>query len=334
MKLSRPFAVLALAGLLVTACGDDNNDKNSTNQPTASAAASTPAGSTGSTGSASSAGSTASPAGGAVKIKVGSADFPESQLLAEIYTQALDSAGIDASRTDPIGARELYYPAIVKGEVQLLPEYTNALLTFVKAQGGNAPTAVPAKAATIEDQVAELKQVLPKELTVSGVSTAEDKDVIVCRKEVADKYSLTNLTELAAKAAEIKLGAPPEFETRTPFGLKGFKDILGATFKEFVPLKIAQVSDSLKAGAIDCGNLFSTMSVITTEGFVALDDDKTLVPHEAVFALVSAQAATPQVTKVLDEVASKLTTDALKKMMVKVEVDKTGFDVVAKDFLK
>ena len=79
--------------------------------------------------------------------------------------------------------------------------------------------------------------------------------------------------------------------SRSPFGLVGFEEIYGAEFGEFVPLDIGVMAESIKRGAIDCGNMFSTMSAITTEGFVALEDDKTIVPNEAVLPLMRAEVA-------------------------------------------
>ena len=265
-----------------------------------------------------------------MSITVGSADFPESQLLAEIYAQALEADGIDVSRSLNIGSREVYYAAVDSGEIDLLPEYTNSLLSFVLRQAD--PAATP-EATSIAEQVTELSTALPEGLEVLAPSTAEDKDVIVCRGEIADVFGLTSLTDLAEVADQITLGAPPEFEERSPFGLVGFADIYGAEFEEFVPLKIGAVADSLIGGSIDCGNLFSTMSVITTQGLVALEDDKTVVPNEAVIPLIRSEVANEAVTEVLDAVSGVLTTDELKAMMVKIEVDKADPAVVAKDFI-
>src|SRR4029453_16174100 len=108
----------------------------------------------------------------------------ESQLLAEIYAQALEQSGIRVARKDPIGPRELYFAAISKNEIQLIPEYTNSLLSHViKLADPNATS----DAKTVDEQVAALKEKLPKNLTVGTPSTAEDKDVIVCTKAVAEK---------------------------------------------------------------------------------------------------------------------------------------------------
>jgi osmoprotectant transport system substrate-binding protein len=295
MKLSRySLAVPLAAALLLTACGDDDDD-------------------------------TADTAAAAPTITLGAADFAESQLLAEIYGQALENSGQRVARKDPIGSRELYFQAISDNEIQLVPEYTGNLLNYVLASQDPPATAT---AGTIEEQVTELAEALPENLTAGAPSSAEDKDVIVCRKEIAEQYSLTNLTELQAVMGEVTLGAPPELAERQTYG----PDILPDGFKSFTPLLFGEIIDALTSGAIDCGSLFSTTSQITTEGFVPLDDEGRVAP-QAVLPLLTTEAATPDVLAVLDGVSGQLTTDALKAMMVRIEVDKEAPDVVAKAFL-
>jgi osmoprotectant transport system substrate-binding protein len=309
---------LLLAPLLVlaAACGDDDD----------SGSATTAAGVT--TTAASGESTPASGAGGTVIV--GSADFPESQLLAQMYGQALAKAGFDVEYQLAIGAREVYYKAIESGEIDLVPEYTNSLLSFVLRL--KDPNALP-KATNVSEQLTELAAALPSTLEVLAPSTAEDKDVISCTKEAADKYSLTDLTSLGAASKDITIGGPPEFETRSPFGIAGFKQVYGAEFKSFVPLQVSAVADALSAGQIDCGNLFSTMSVITTGGFVTLEDDKNTVPNEAVLPLVRKDIVTPQLESTLDGINEGLDTDKLKELMVKIEVDAAAPDVVAKEYL-
>jgi osmoprotectant transport system substrate-binding protein len=300
-------ALAASGALVLAACGSDKKESSATTP------ASTPSSSVGT-------------------IVAGSADFPESQLLMEIYAQQMEKNGIKVDRKPAIGAREVYYKAISAEppEINLVPEYTNSLLSFVvKSKDANAT--VTAK--NVQEQITALGSALPATLVVGTPSTAEDKDVIVCTKAVADKYSLKTLSDLAKVSGEITLGAPPEFETRSPFGIPGFKDLYGATFKAFVPLKIGDIPAALDSGAVDCGNLFSTMSVITTANYVALEDDKVIVPNEAVLPLMTTSVATPEVLGIVDGISAKLTTDNLKAMMVEIEVDKKAPDVVAKEFI-
>ena len=266
------------------------------------------------------------PAGEPGAITVGSADFPESQLLAQIYGQALEAAGFDVSYELGIGSREAYYGAIEGGEVGLVPEYTGSLLSFVLAP--EQP-----EAANVDEQLAALDEALPEELEVLTPSTAEDKDVIVCTEDVVDEYGLTNLSSLFENSAEITLGGPPEMETRTPFGIEGFSTIYDAEFAEFVPLAPGDIPAALSDGAIDCGNIFSTDPAIDTGGFVALEDDLAIVPNEAVLPLVRSEFVTPEVTAALEEVNAALDTETLTSLVAQVVNEDLGVDVVAEEFL-
>src|SRR5262245_16729675 len=304
-------ALLGVALLGLAACGGDNSGSSG-------------GGATTTAGATTAAGATTTAGGGAGRINapltVGSANFPENVLLAEIYAGALEAKGAKMSRKLNIGNRETYYKAISGGELDLMPEYTNSLLSFVERQ--KDPNAVP-KAKNVTEQVAELKANLPANLTVLTPSTAEDKDVIVCNKATTDKYGFKTLSDLAAKSGEITLGGPPEFATRSPFGIPGLQQLYNANFKSFVPLEIGPpLVDALKANAVNCGNLFSTNSAINTNGFTALTDDKNIVPNEAVLPLINATKATPAVAAALAAVNQKLNTDGLVKMMVEIEVDK------------
>ena len=315
-------ALVGVAVIGLAACGSDNSGSSSS--ATTAAAAST----TAAAGAA-----TTAAGGGAVSesLTVGSANFPENVLLAEIYSGALEAKGAKITKKLNIGNRETYYKAIAGGELDLLPEYTNSLLSYVEHQ--KDPNANP-KATNVQQQVDELKATLPDNLTVLPPSTAEDKNVIVCNKETTDKYGFKTLSDLAAKSGEITLGGPPEFATRSPFGIPGLKQLYNANFKSFVPLEIGPpLVDALKANAVNCGNLFSTNSAINTNGFTALTDDKNIVPNEAVLPLINAAKATPEVAAVLAAVNSKLDTDGLVKLMVEIEVDKKAEADVAKEWL-
>jgi osmoprotectant transport system substrate-binding protein len=323
------FAALAVSVLALAACGSDNDTASTVAATTTAGDATTvaPAGDATTVAPANTGGSGAKP-----KIVVGSANFPENQLLMEIYGQQLERAGYTIGKKPAIGAREVYYKAIsaTPAEIDLVPEYTNSLLSYVERL--KDPKATPA-AKNVTEQIAELGTALPSTLVVGTPSAAEDKDVLVCTSDVASKYSLKSLSDLAKVGDQITLGAGPEFETRSPFGIVGLKTIYGITFKEFVPLQSGDIPATLTSKQIDCGNLFSTDAAITTNGFVSLEDDKTIVPNEAVLPLMTKDIATPEVTTIVDAVSAKLTTATLVKLVAEVQVDKKAPDVVAKEFV-
>jgi len=123
-------------------------------------------------------------------LKVGSANFQESVILANIYAQALQAQGATISTQLNIGSRETYMPGLQDGSIDLIPEYSGVLLQYFDKQ---------ASATSSEDVYAALPAALPAGLTVLDQSKAEDKDAIVVTKETADKYSLKSIEDLAGK---------------------------------------------------------------------------------------------------------------------------------------
>src|SRR6185436_4125280 len=176
----------------------------------------------------------------------------ESQLLAEIYGQALAAKGIEVKKKPNIGNRETYMAAIKDGSVDLVPEYTGAALAYFDKNSTE----------TDADKAYDaLKKALPSGLEVLDKSPAADEDTIVVTKATADKYSLKSLGDLKDK--NLVAGGSSEFKVRSA-GLKGLKEKYGVEFKEYKtldaggPLSIKALLDN----QIQLTNLFTTQSVI------------------------------------------------------------------------
>ena len=291
----------AVAALALAACGATNN-------PTA------PAGGGG--------GSTAS-AGGGGSITVGSADFSESQVLGEIYAGAIKAKGVSVTTKPNIGSRDVYIKALQDGSIDIVPEYTGSLLTFLK---GTAPSQDP------DAVYAALKSTLPPTLVVLDKSTAEDKNSIVVTKDTQSKYSLKSIADLAAHQAEITVAAPPEFQTRQQ-GLVGLKSEYSFTPANFLPLKGAAVVNALLNGQAQAANIFSTDPSISTNGFVTLEDPKLLFGSDNVVPLLRKDKVNDTITAALNAVSAKIDTATLTDLVKQVDVDKKDASAVAKDFL-
>jgi osmoprotectant transport system substrate-binding protein len=262
-------------------------------------------------------------------ITVGSANFAENVILMEMYAQALEAKGAKVTRQRNIGNREAYYAIVKKGDVDVMPDYTNSLLSFV--------TKGKPDAANTDQQVARLNEVLKADkLGVLNPSPAQDKDVLVCNAETAAALSLKTLEDVAAKSGEIVLGGPPEFATREPWGLIGLEKTYGATFKEFKPLDTAGpiTVEALKSNDVQCANLFSTQSAVSANGFVVMEDTKGIVPAENIIPLVSDKVGlSTAAAGALNAVSAALDTTTLAGLVAKVEIDKADPAVVAKEFL-
>jgi osmoprotectant transport system substrate-binding protein len=263
--------------------------------------------------------------GSSTTIKVGSADFPESALLAEIYAGALEAKGIKVEKKLNIGAREAYIPALQDGSIDLIPEYTGVLRDyFKKDQPGTDSDAV----------YAELKAAVPATLTVLDKSAAEDKDALVMKKSRADELGVKSIADLAGKAGQLTVGGPPEWKTRMT-GIPGFKAIYGLEFKTFRPLDAGGplTLAALKNGQIDAGDLFTTDPSIAANDLVALEDPKNMYAAQNVVPLVTKSKSNPTIEGALNAVSAKLDTATLAALLKEVVVDKKDADAVAKEFL-
>ena len=269
--------------------------------------------------------SSSSSGGDAATIKVGSADFPESALLAEIYAGALEAKGIKVEKKLNIGAREAYIPALQDGSIDLIPEYTGVLRDyFKKDQTGTDSEAV----------YTELKASVPPALTVLDKSAAEDKDALVMKKSKADELGVKSIADLAGKAGQLTVGGPPEWKTRDT-GIPGFKKIYGLEFKKFLPLDAGGplTLAALKNGQIDAGDLFTTDPSIAANDLVALEDPKNMYAAQNVVPLITKSKSNPTIEGALNAVSAKLDTATLSALLKEVVVDKKDADTVAKEFL-
>lgn len=259
-------------------------------------------------------------------VVVGSANFPENALLAEIYAGAIEATGGQVQTKLNIGSREVYLKALEPGDesVDIFPEYTGVLRDYF--EGGSATAS--------EEVYDELVAALPDYLTVLEASEAEDKDAVVVTPETAEEYSLTEIGDLAPVAGDLTLGGPPEWKTRQT-GVPGLKEVYGVEFKEFRSLDAGGplTLNALLEGQIDAGNLFTTDPNIAAEGLVALEDPEALFAAQNVVPLVRTEVLTDEIESALNEVSAALDTPTLGDLVTRVVIDKEDPADVAADFL-
>jgi osmoprotectant transport system substrate-binding protein len=265
-------------------------------------------------------------------ITVGSADFPESFILAEIYAQGLEAKGYTTETKLNIGSRELYFPALEKGTIDLFPEYTGSLLSYLSKQ---KETPSPD---SDETYAAAEKQLDGKNLTMLDYAPAQDKDGIVTNKQSVDKYDLSKLSDLKAHGSMLVMGGPPECKTRQAC-LKGLQTVYKIKFKEFKPLDAGgpQTIQALKANQIQIANLFTTDPRIAANDFVLLEDDKgPLAGAENVVPVVrdeTLDAYDAELTAAVNAITETLTTEGLLALNDRVVNDKEDAEDVAADYL-
>jgi osmoprotectant transport system substrate-binding protein len=239
-------------------------------------------------------------------IVVGSADFPESKIIAEIYAQALEANGFTVGRQFGIGSRETYIPAVRDHSIDLIPEYTGNLLQYFDK---NADVTTP------DDVLLALFRTLPGDLSILNPSPAEDKDTVAVSEATAKKWNLKTIADLAAHSPEVKFGGPSEFLNRTE-GLPGLKAKYGL---DIPPNNFVAISDgggpatvkALVDGTVTAADIFSTSPAIKENNLVVLEDPKNNFLAANVIPLVSSQKKSDELKRVLDAVSAKLTTDDL-----------------------
>ena len=258
---------------------------------------------------------------------VGSANFPESELLAEVYVLALQDKGVKATAKLNIGSREVYYPQVVKGAITIFPEYNGALLSGEVDPSSTAKTTAAVDAA--------LTAKLPSSLEILNPAPAQDSDSVTVTAATAAKYHLTTIADLKPYASGWVFGAPSEFKTR-PDGLAGLKANYGLTFKSFDPLDESGpiTLAALTGGKVQAADVFTTTPQIITDHLVSLADPKFNFAAQNVIPLVYKSAATPTIISTLNAVSAKLTTAALLQMDNAVITDKDNYSTVAAGFLQ
>jgi osmoprotectant transport system substrate-binding protein len=282
VRALRPVALLALAGTVGTLVG-------CTSEPAADTA----------------------DASGDRVIVVASFDFPESELLAEIYGQALAGEGFEVRIEPRLGPRELVQPALAAGLVDFVPEYAGTALEFVSLGDGSP-------AADADATHAALRQALDDRIVALAAAPAQNANAVVVRGEVADRHDLRDISDLAAVADRLTIGGPPECPVR-PFCLAGLERTYGLTFGDFLPLDAGGplTHQALDGGHVDAAVLFTTDPDLDEDGLVLLRDNRHLQPAENVTPLVRAEVVERRgevLVPVVDGVSARLTTDVLRDL--------------------
>ena len=257
-------AVLVALALLAAACGgDDESGGDTTDAPPTDGP------------------STEAPPSDGPTITIGSFGFSESEILGEIYRQALDAAGYDVAHRSQLGNREaVVNPAMRSGEINFVPEYIG---TGLEVTFGETPSADADEVLAAFDEAWNAEG-----FSVLAYTPAEDKNGIVVTGDTAAELGLTSISDLAGQEGDLVFGGPPECPER-PRCLGGLEDVYGLSFGEFKALDAggSLTVAALDGGEIDVGLLFSSDGTIAAREWVLLEDDLGLQPAENIAPVVS-----------------------------------------------
>jgi osmoprotectant transport system substrate-binding protein len=249
-------------------------------------------------------------------VVVASFDFDESELLAEIYAQALEAEGISVHRELRLGPRELVAPALQQGHVDLVPEYLGSAAAWLGADDVDLA----------DRQVAEraLRRAAGRwSLEVLDVSPAANPNTLAVTRSLALVHRLSDVSDLSSIAATLTIGGPAECPRR-PYCLPGLRDTYGLRFDRFVALDgMDRAAQALREGVVDVAVMFRTDGALADPELVSLGDDRALNPSERVVPLVRTAALDahgPELRATADAVSRRLTTSMLRFLNWRVSV--------------
>jgi osmoprotectant transport system substrate-binding protein len=262
-------------------------------------------------------------------VKVGSKNFTESLLLGELYAQLLEHQGVRVRRRLDLGGTDIAMAALRRAEIDLYPEYTGtALLVVLKAP----PDRDSARA------YAFVKSEYAKRYALTWLQPApmNDTQALATTQALAARYALRTLSDVAARAPQLRLGAVPEFVKR-PDGLPGLQRAYGGfAFKQIRLVDFGLKYQALQAGEVDIVVAFGTDGAITADNLVVMRDDKGLFPayHVAPVVRTALLTARPTIATTLDRVAPLLTDDVMRGLNNQIDgkAKREPADV-AKDFI-
>jgi osmoprotectant transport system substrate-binding protein len=305
------LAALAAFALLGAACGDDDDGDESGDASASAPAEEAPDGE---------------------PVVIGAQDFGESLIVAEIFEGALDNAGYEADVQEVGGFRDLLFAAFESDEINLAPDYVASNLEYLNEGAGQATS-------DVDETLGILEPLLEAEgLTALTPSEAVDTNAFVVTETTSEDLGITTLSDLAAKGADLTLGAPPDCETNG-FCIPGLQRVYGVDLTaSFTPLEFGLIPDALEADEIDVGVVGPPDRSLPEPktGWVLLEDDKGMFAADNVFPLASADLVASydaEFTSLLEDVMAQLTSTDLVEMNKRYDVDRDDAEDIAQDWL-
>jgi osmoprotectant transport system substrate-binding protein len=302
--LMAALAALALT-LGVAACGSSDDDSTSSDT----------------SGSSSAGAIESNPANGKVSLTIGSKNFPEQEILGEIYAQALKAAGYKVKSALNLGSETVALKAVKSGQISGYPEYASTALTSFF---GKEPEEVPSDAdGAWEEANAEFEK---EGLTAFEPTPFASANAVGTTTKTAEKYDLETISDLEGVSEKLSLYGSPECRQRIDC-LAGLEQLYGLKFKSFTPVDIGLRYTVLEKGQADLSILFTTDPQLAAESdkFVILEDDKEVFPAGNVLFVTkqsTVEKAGPDYEKTILQVQEGLDLKVMQELDARVELEK------------
>jgi len=311
-------ALVALALTLgVAACGSSSDDSTSSDT----------------SGGGSAGAIESNPANGKVSLTIGSKNFPEQEILGEIYAQALTAAGYKVKSALNLGSETVALKAVKSGQISGYPEYASTALTSFF---GLEPEEVPANADEAWEKANE--EFEKEDLTAFEPTPFASANAVGTTKKTAEKYGLKTISDLEGVSEKLSLYGSPECRQRIDC-LAGLEKLYGLKFKSFTPVDIGLRYTVLEKGQADLSILFTTDPQLSAESdkFVILEDDKEVFPAGNIIFVTkkaTAEKAGPDYEKTILQVQEGLDLNVMQELDARVELEKQTPKEAAASYLK
>jgi osmoprotectant transport system substrate-binding protein len=242
-------------------------------------------------------------------VRVASFDFAESQLLGELFAQALEAKGIMVERRMRLGSREVVLPALETGLVDIVPEYLASSLEFASLN-----ERVPSTSA---NSAQHLQKVLAERgVSVLAHARAVDRNAIAMARREAEKLGIKTISDLRPHAESLSFIGPPECPERRAC-LPVLEERYGLRFKSFTPVEVGlPIALQISAGEADVGVAFTSDPLVSRYNLVLLEPDRESPRPENVVPLVRTNVLDEHtaIRSALEGVTRELTEEALIEM--------------------
>ena len=284
----------------------------------------------------SSSGGPSASAGGGGHVTIVGQGYTEMEIMSNMYADLLQKAGYSTT-IKTVADRNLYGPALESGKVDISADYASSMTEFLNEQI-NGANAQPVASPDINKTIAELTK-LGKQKGVEPLkpAQAQDANAFAVTKAFSQKHHVTSLSQLAALNMPISLAAAPDCPQRDDCKL-GLEKVYGLKITKFEGLGFGttQTKNALKSGEVNLGQVGTSDGSLNAFGLVVLADDKHLENAENLVPVVNSKflAAHSNVADVLNKLSAVLTTDDLKSLNAKVDVQRQLPEDVAKSYLQ
>lgn len=260
-------------------------------------------------------------------IRIGSKDFTENLLVAEIYALALENHGYEVERVPAISSA-IVHTAIVNDEIDLYPEYTGTgLLTILQLPMETDPAKV--------FDIVKTEYNEQFDLTWLQYSEANDSQGLVITTAKAEELDIATISDLQAKASELRFASQGEFDMRED-GIPGLEGIYG----EFDWASSTIYDNSLKYQVLqndeaDVTPAYTTEGqLVNTDLYTVLEDDKQFWPPYNLAPIIrnNVLEAHPDIEGILDSINEELNTEKMIELNAKVDVDGEEYVEVAQAY--